>query len=145
MTKKKTIVLTETKLTKLVSNAVKKIIKESMFNKNNNIEQIEVSYDYNSVDDDIFDFLNEYFDNNPDVDDKLTIDYTSKFVEGDEGDYWHERYGDSFDITLVKVDSNNKFKNILPEEMYKRFIHSIENIFYDYIAPEIEEEKMSEY
>lgn len=85
MTKKKTIVLTENKLTKLVSSAVKEIIKESMFNKNNNIEQIEVSYDYNSVDDDIFDFLNEYFDNNPDVDDKLTIDYTSKFVEGDEG------------------------------------------------------------
>lgn len=61
------------------------------------------------------------------------------------GDYWHERYGDSFDITLVKVDSNGKFKNILPEEMYKRFVSSIENIFYDYIAPEIEEEKLSEY
>lgn len=131
--KKKTIRLTESELKHFIAEAVRSIITET---------QNQSWHDYFTVDFGDIDFddpeLDEFFetlDNFPDVE----VGFNYSIEAYDPGDYWTPPSGGGADVTDYKVDVDGTYKNILPDELYQRFIGYAEDTFLSQIESRLEE------
>ena len=122
--KKNVIRLTESELKAFIKEAVHNIISEA----SNNRWDSYMSIDMHNIDCDDEE-LEEFFDNLEECPDSVEVGIDYKIIPYDRGDYYTPPSGGEAELTDYELDVYNTFKNIMPEELYQRFLGYVDKAF----------------
>lgn len=122
--KKNVIRLTESELKAFIKEAVHNIILEASNNRWNSYMSIDID-DIDCDDEE----LKEFFDNLEECPDSVEVGIDYKIIPYDGGDYNTPPSGGEAELTNYELDVYNTFKDILPEELYQRFLGCVDRAF----------------
>ena len=118
--KKNIIRLTESELRSMIKEAVTKIIKESSYN------SYDVEVDMYYIVDYCTPQLDDFFEE-ADCPETVSVELVYEIEPYDAGDYYTPPSGGDANIYDYRIDTDGKFKSILPPELYDSFIKSVES------------------
>jgi hypothetical protein len=121
--KKNIIRLTESELKAFIKEAVHNIISEASNNRWDSYMTIDIG------DIDCDDELEEFFDNLEECPDTVEVGIDYEIIPYDRGDYYTPPSGGEAELTDYELDVYNTFKDILPEDLYQRFLGYVDKAF----------------
>lgn len=121
--KKNVIRLTESELKAFIKEAVHNIISEA----SNKRWDSYMSIDMGDVECD--DELADFFDNLEECPDTVEVGIDYEIIPYDRGDYYTPPSGGEAELTNYELDVYNTFEDILPEDLYQRFLGYVDKAF----------------
>lgn len=121
--KKNIIRLTESELKAFIKEAVHSIISEA----SNKSWDTYMSIDMGDIDYD--DELADFFDNLEECPDTVEVGIDYEIIPYDRGDYYTPPSGGEAELTNYELDVYNTFEDILPEDLYQRFLGYVDKAF----------------
>lgn len=122
--KKNVVRLTESELKALIKEAVHNIISEA----SNNRWDSYMSIDIRDIDCDDEE-LGAFFDNLEEYPDSVEVGIDYEIIPYNGGDYYTPPSGGGAELTNYELDVYNTFKEIMPEDLYQRFLGYVDKAF----------------
>lgn len=122
--KKNVIRLTESELKAFIKEAINNIISEASDKKWDGYMSIDIG-NIDCDDEELVDF----FDNLEECPDSVEVGIDYEIIPYDRGDYYTPPSGGGAELTDYELDVDNTFQNILPEELYQRFLGCVDKVF----------------
>lgn len=122
--KKNVVRLTESELKAFIKEAVHNIISEASNKQWDDYMSIDIGY----VDCDDEELV-EFFDNLEECPDSVEVGIDYEIIPYDRGDYYTPPSGGGAELTDYELDVDNTFQNILPEDLYQRFLGYVDKAF----------------
>jgi hypothetical protein len=121
--KKNIIRLTESELKAFIKEAVHSIISEA----SNKRWDSYMSIDMGDIECD--DELDEFFDSLEECPGTVEVGIDYEIIPYDRGDYYTPPSGGEAELTNYELDVYNTFEDILPEDLYQRFLGYVDKAF----------------
>lgn len=122
--KKNVVRLTESELKALIKEAVHNIISEA----SNNRWDGYMSIDIRDIDCDDEE-LEAFFENLEEYPDSVEVGIDYEIMPYNGGDYYTPPSGGGAELTNYELDVYNTFKEIMPEDLYQRFLGYVDKAF----------------
>lgn len=122
--KKNVVRLTESELKAFIKEAVHNIISEASNNKWDSYMSIDL-YDIDCDDEE----LGAFFENLEEYPDSVEVGIDYEIIPYNGGDYYTPPSGGGAELTNYELDVYNTFKEIMPEDLYQRFLGYVDKAF----------------
>lgn len=122
--KKNVVRLTESELKAFIKEAINNIISEA----SNNRWDSYMSIDIGDIDCDDEE-LGAFFENLEEYPDSVEVGFDYEIIPYNGGDYYTPPSGGGAELTNYELDVYNTFKEIMPEDLYQRFLGYVDKAF----------------